>query len=145
MLSTHIFWLNSQHPNIKFTMEKETNKILPFPDVSVNNNDPSCLKNFNLYEKTFTALLINFFSFTSFSYKGGLIRTLVGRGYKINNSLPSSNNNIKKLTRILRRNQHLKYLINRVVKTYLDNNGNSATSDNNNTLYFKLPYLLLSN
>ena len=37
------------------------------------------------------------------------------------------------------------YLINRVVKTYLDNNDNSAQSDNSNVLYFKLPYLPFSN
>ena len=34
---------------------------------------------------------------------------------------------------------------NRVVKTYLDNNDNSAQSDNSNVLYFKLPYFPFSN
>ena len=96
-------------------------------------------------KKTFTGFLTNFFSFTSFSYKIGLIRTLVDRAYKINNSLFSFNNDVKKLTHIFKRNQFPEYLINRVVKTYLDNNGNSAKSDNNNTIYFKLPYLLFSN
>ena len=67
------------------------------------------------------------------------------RAYKINNSLLSFNNNIKKLTHIFKRNQYPEYLINRVVKSYLDNNGNYAPSDDNNNLYFKLPYLPLSN
>ena len=48
-------------------------------------------------------------------------------------------------THIFKRNQFPEYLINRVVKTYLDNNGNSAQSDNNNTLNFELPYLPISN
>ena len=67
------------------------------------------------------------------------------RAYKINNSLFSFNNDVKKLTHIFKRNQFAEYLINRLVKTYLNNNGNSAQSDNNNTLYFKLPYLPFSN
>ena len=69
-------------------------------------------------KKTFTGLLTYFFSFTSFSYKVGLIRTLVDRAYKINNSLLSFNNDIKKLTHIFKRNQYPEYLINRVVKAY---------------------------
>ena len=138
-------FLNSQHPNIKFTMEKETNKILAFLDVCIDNNDPSCLKTSTYHKKTFTGLLTNFFSYTSFSYKVGLIRTLVDRAYKINNSLLSFNNDIKKLTHIFKRNQFPDYLINKVVKAYLDNNGNHAPSDNNDTLYFKLPFLPFSN
>ena len=67
------------------------------------------------------------------------------RAYEINSSLISFNNDVKKLTHIFKRNQCPEYLINSVVKTYLDNNGNSAQSDNNNTLYFKLPYLPFSN
>ena len=138
-------FLNSQHPNIKFTMEKETNNILSFLDMCINNGDPSCLKTSTYRKKTFTGLLTNFFSFTSFSYKVGLIRTLMDRAYKINNSLLSFNTDIKKLTHIFKRNQYPEHLLNRVVKAFLDNNGNSAPSDDNNNLYFKLPYLPPSN
>ena len=126
-------------------MEKETNKILAFLVVCIDNNDPSCLKTSTYRKKTFTGLLTIFFSYTSFSYKIGLIRTLVDRAYKINSSILSFNNDIKKLTHIFKRNQFPEYLINKVVKTYLDNNGNSATSVNNDTLYFKLPHLPFSN
>ena len=66
------------------------------------------------------------------------------RAYKINNSLLSFNND-KKLTHIFKKNQFPEYLINRVVKTYLDNNDNSAQSDTSNVLYFRLPYLPFSN
>ena len=138
-------FINSQHPTIKFTIEKETNKVLAFLDVCIDNNDPSCLKTSTYRKKTFTGLLTNFFSFTSFSYKVGLIRTLVDRAYKINNSLLSFNNDVKKLTHNFKKNQFPEYLINRLVKTSLDNNDNSAQSDNSNVLYFKLPYLPFSN
>ena len=36
--------LNSQQPNSKFTMDKETNRILSFLNVCIDNDDPSCLK-----------------------------------------------------------------------------------------------------
>ena len=92
-------FLNS-HPSIKFTMEKETNKVLAFLDACIDNNNPSCLKTTTYRKKTFTGLLTNFFSFTSFSYKVGLIRTLVDRAYKINSSLLLFNNDVKNLTHI---------------------------------------------
>ena len=38
-------------------------------------------------KKTFTGLLMNFQSFTCFSYKLGLIKTLIDRTFKINNTL----------------------------------------------------------
>ena len=97
------------------------------------------------HKKTFTGLLTNFFSFTSFSYKVGLIRTLVDRAYKINNSLLSFNKDVKKLTHIFKKNQFPEHLINKVVSTYLDKNNTSALSDNNDTVYFRLPYLPFSN
>ena len=78
-------YINSQHPNIRFTMEREVDNKLTFLDVLVNNN-PLNLQTSVFRKKTFTGLLTNYFSFTSFSYKMGLVRTLVDRVYKINNS-----------------------------------------------------------
>ena len=79
-------YINSRHPDIRFTMEKEAQHKLPFLDVLLNNTDPNSLLTRVYHEKTFTGLLTNYFSFTSYSYKVGLIRTLVNRAYKINNT-----------------------------------------------------------
>ena len=110
-------FINSQHPNIKFTLEKETNKGMAFFDVCIDNNDPSCVKTSTYRKKTFTGLLTNVISSTSFSYKVGFIRTLVDRAYKINNSLLSFNTDVKNLTHIFKKNQFPEYLINREDKT----------------------------
>ena len=32
-------YINSRHPNIRFTMEKELNRKLPFLDVLIDNSD----------------------------------------------------------------------------------------------------------
>ena len=134
-------------------MEKEFNRILAFLDVCISNKDLSCLTTSVYHKKTFTGLLTNFSSFTSFSYKLDLIRTLLYRAYKINNTLLAFNEDVKKLSYTLKRNQFPEHLINKVIKAYLDRVNNSTTpckdsdttSDGICTLYFKLPYLVLSN
>ena len=49
-------FLNSQHPNIKFTMEKESNKMLAFLDVCISNKDPCNL----LSQSIVKTLLLDF-------------------------------------------------------------------------------------
>ena len=145
-------FLNSQHDNIKFTMEKESNNTLAFLDIFINNKDPSNLITSVYRKKTFTGLLTDLFSFTSFLYKLGLIQTLLNRAYKLNNTLQGFNEDVKKLSYTLRKNQFPDGLIQKVVKGYLDNiNRSTALSAVSTspidlcTLYFKLPYLSWSN
>ena len=141
-------FLNSQHPNIKFTMEKESNKMLAFLDVCISNKDPCNLLTSVYRKNTFTGLLTNFYSFTSYSYKIGLIRTLVDRAYKINNTLAKFNDDVKKLFDIFKKNQYPDGLISRVVHSYLDSvhtSNNSKSATDTSTIYFKLPFLKLSN
>ena len=100
---TFFDYINSRHPNIRFTMEKEAYHKLPFLDVLVNNNDPNSPLTSVYRKKTFTGLLTNYFSFTSYSYKVGLIRTLVDRAYKINNTWLGLHEDIRKLMDILKK------------------------------------------
>ena len=92
-------YLNSCHPNIKFTMETEERGQLPFLDVllpkqSVSDRQGTFIT--AVYrKKTYTGLLTNYFSFTPFKYKLGLIKTLIYRAYKINNTTQGFHNDIK--------------------------------------------------
>ena len=70
-------------------------------------------------KKTFTGLLTNYFSFTSYSYKVGLIRTLVDRAYKINNTWLGLHEDKTKLTEILKKNLFPAHLIEKVVNRYI--------------------------
>ena len=57
--------INSRHPTIRFTMEKELNRKLPFLDVLIDNSDTNSFLTRVYRKKTFTGLLTNYFSFTS--------------------------------------------------------------------------------
>ena len=123
-------------------------KMLAFLDVCINNKDPCNLLMSVHRKKTFSGLLTNFFSFTSYSYKVGLIRTLVDRAFKINTTLAKFNEDVRNLLHIFKKNQYPESLISRVVKSYLDNAQNSHFSTSTTdtfTIYFKLPFLSISN
>ena len=75
-------YLNSKHPNIKFTKEDEQDNALPFLDVLVTRKH-------NIYEtsvfrkKTFTGLSSHFLSSEPRMYKINAIKTLLYRCYHI--------------------------------------------------------------
>ena len=129
-------------------MENESNKMLAILDVCISNKDPCNLLTAVYHKTILTGLLTNFNSFTSYSYKIGLIRTLVDRAYKINNTLAKFNDDVKNLFDILKKNQYPEGLISRVVHSYLDNvhsSNNSKSATDTSTIYFTLPFLKLSN
>ena len=78
-------FLNNRHPNIKFTIEKQINHSIAFLDVFISgiNNQNLTLQTY--HKSTYTGLLLNFKSFTSFSYKISLIKCLIDRSFKICN------------------------------------------------------------
>ena len=67
-------FLNTRHPNIEFTIEKQINHSIAFLDVFISgiNNQNLTLQTYQ--KSTFTGLLLNFKSFASFSYKISLIK-----------------------------------------------------------------------
>ena len=126
-------------------MEKEVDNKLAFLDVLVNNN-PLNLQTSAFRKKTFTGLLTNCFSFSSFSYKMGLVRTLVDRVYKINNSWLGFHKGIKNLILILRKNLFPVHIVEKVINRYLSRatirpSGSSQVQQTVSTYYFKLPYV----
>ena len=74
---------NRQYPNVKFTMEKEVMGKLPFLDVLLDNSGIS-INTSTFRKNTYACLLTNYFSFTPFCCKIGLIKTLSDRAFTIN-------------------------------------------------------------
>ena len=76
----------------------------------------------------------------------GLVRTLVDRVYKINNSWLGFHKDIKDLTLILRRNLFPVHIVERVINTYVSRattcpSASSRVQQAVSTHYFKLPYV----
>ena len=89
-------YLNSRHPNVKFTMETEVNQVIPFLDVLIDNRG-NILNTTTYHKSTYSGLLLNFDSFTSRFYKLSLIKHLIDGAYKINNTWASFHNDITKI------------------------------------------------
>ena len=60
--------INTKHPNIKFTVEPEVNKIIPFPD-ALTGNSPDILKTWTYHKSIYSGFFLNNTSFTSHFYK----------------------------------------------------------------------------
>ena len=91
-------------------------------------------------KKTYTGLLTNFFSFTPFRYKIGLIRTLIDRTYKINNTSSGFQNDLIKLSDTLKRNSFPSHIIDKTFKRYLNKPSNQKAA----TLMMKTIHAILS-
>ena len=139
-------YLNTKHKNIKFTYEKQIENKLPFLDILISNNEN--LQTSVFHKKTYTGLLLNYFSFVPDSYKYGLIKTLIDRMYRINSTWTSFDIDLKNLKQVLLKNQYPLTMIDNVIKTYLQNAVNKTNTGsmpvempNIETRYFKLPFI----
>ena len=93
---------------------------------------------------TYTGLLLNFKSFTSFSYNISLIKYLIDRSFKICNNWNSFHNGIKNIKPNLIKNAYPPFLIDKVIKKYLDyelSSNQNQLKDKSDVHYFKLPFI----
>ena len=125
-------------------MEKQINHSIVFLDVFISgiNNRNDTLQTY--HKSTYTGLLLKFKSFTSFSYKISLIKCLIGRSFKICNNWNSFLNDIENTKSNLTKNQYLPFLIDKVIKKYLDykfSSNQNQLKDICDVHCFKLPYI----
>ena len=139
-------YLNNRHKNIKFTIELENQGKLSFLDVFIDNSLNSSSFITSVFPRTtYTGILTNFQGFTLFSYKIGLIKCLIDRAYKINNTNFGFTNAVSEIKATLRRNLFPSYLIDKVKIIYSEkvkkNDNQPLSQTEPNLRYFKLPYL----
>ena len=101
-------------------METQVNHSIPFLDVFISsiNNQNLTLQKYHKF--TYTGLLLNFKSFTLFLYKISLIKCLIDRSFKISDSWNSFHNDIKNIKSNLIKNACPPFLINKVIKNYIN-------------------------
>ena len=114
-----LIFSNNNHPNIKFTIEKQINHSLAFLEVFILgiNNQNLTLQTYR--KSTYTGLILNFKSFTSFSYKISLIKCLIDRSFKICNNWNSFHNDLENIKFNLIKNAYSPFLIDKVIKSTL--------------------------
>ena len=140
-------FLNRQHSNIKFTIEKEKTNQLPFLDV-LNDNSSSKLVTSVYRKPTYAGLLTNYNSFTSPNYKKGLIKTLIDRTFCINSTWSGFHYDILNLKSVLQKNEFPLKLTVKSISKYLSNNVFKQKENEQMPLlesskkrFYKLPYM----
>ena len=114
-----LVFLNDRHPNIKFTIEKQNNRSIAFLDVFISGINNQSLTLQTYHKSTYTGLLLNFKSFTSFSYKISLIKCLIDRLFKVYNNWNSFHNEIENIKSNLIKNAYPPFSIDKVLKNTL--------------------------
>ena len=122
-------YLNSRHPTITSTMETETNKLIPFLDVLIDNHN-NILNTTTYHKSTYSGLLLYFNSFNSCFYKISLIKCFIDCSYKINNTWTSFHNDVTKIKKILKRNSFPSFWIDKITKFSLDQVHSSSDQSN---------------
>ena len=97
-------------------MEIEVNKIIPFLDVLIDNSQ-NILKTSAYHKLKYSGLLFNCTSFTSHFYEIGLIKCLIDRAYKINNTWPGFHHDVSKIEDILKRNSYPPFILGKIIKS----------------------------
>ena len=112
-------YLNSQHPNISFTIEPEINHTLPFLDSSISLVNGSFIS--GVYrKKTFTGLGTNYFSNTYHPFKLNAVRTLIHRAYHLSSSFFIFHSELQFLSNFFSSNGYPLQLFERLTSQFLN-------------------------
>ena len=117
-----LHYLNSKHVNIKFTIEHEKHKKLPFLDIYLVNSDEKDILITKIYRKvTIFGVLTNYLSFTDMNYKIGLVKCLIDRIYKINNTWEHFYVDLTNMFEIFQKNSYPQNILDRITRNYINN------------------------
>ena len=127
-------------------MEREENHKLPSLNVLLDKNSNQGIITSVYHKKTYTGLLIIYYSFVPFCYKLRLARTLLDRTFKMNNTWVGFHLDINNLTKMLRRNLFPSSVIGNVARKFLNDyftpeSFPESVARKDNCLYFKLPFI----
>jgi hypothetical protein len=111
--------INALHPNLSFTIERETEGRLPFLDMQVIHSGPQVSSTW--YSKpTDTGLILNFHALAPMRYKRSVISGFVHRIFRACSTWKHFHVSIQKAKSILEQNQYPPSVYESIIKQTLD-------------------------
>ena len=136
-------FINSLHPNLKFTIEY-ANDTFPFLNVEMKFNDFS-FDSWVYRKPTHTGQMLNFSAMCPDKWKRGLILCMLNIGKRICSTEILFNEEVNKLRKMFQLNGYPVYYFNKVLNQFLNpvlNNSNSDNSDDDsNFVLIRIPYI----
>ena len=135
--------INSQHPNIKFTVEESVNNILPFLDTCIELKG-DYFESFVYRKKTNTNVLLNAEATCPVNWKRSVIFGAINRAKMICKSHNLFLKEVSKLKGIFTSNGYSNMFFDRVYKSFMLRNEHGTTSDKNEVNFkhmLKIPFV----
>ena len=142
-VNNSLLYLNSKHPNIRFTCEIEIDRFVALLDINVYGSN-------NKFEtsvhpkSTFSGVYTHYRSFIATEYKRSLITTLSYRSFTIVSDYHKLHEEIVKLKSVLRQNGYPTRFLDKIISKFLDKISKklvTITTVPKKTLRLVLPYL----
>ncbi|XP_020905860.2 uncharacterized protein LOC110244043, partial [Exaiptasia diaphana] len=134
--------LNQVHPSLKFTMEVESNGMLPFLGIQLLNKAPNIET--KVYVKpTNTGLLLHYQSHVDERYKRNLVTTMLERGYRISSSWKDFIEECVRLEKLFLNLEYPKQLITSITRRFIDSKNTRQsvhTPDDKDIVRIVLPF-----
>ena len=125
-------------------MEKKFTHSIAFLGAFISGISNQNLTLQTYHKSTYAGLLLYYRSLTSFSYKNSLIKCLIDRSFNIWNHWNSFPNDIESIKSNLIKNAYSPFLIDKVIKKYLNykfSSNQNQWKDTSDVHYFELPYI----
>ena len=110
--------LNNCHSSVKFTMEKESNGLLPFLGMQLLNSAPH-IETKVYIKPTNTGLLLHCQSHVDMRYKRGLLKTMLGRAYCLSSCWSYFSEECDRLRAVFSWLKYPQHLINSTVRSFV--------------------------
>ena len=111
--------INSYHPSLKFTIEREHQKSLPFLDMKIMRENRSL--NSTWYTKTTdTGLTMNFHAIAPLKYKKSVVTGFIHRIYNTCSTWKNFHESVTKAKTVLENNQYPPHFYEPLVKQAID-------------------------
>ena len=117
-LNDFVNYMDTEHPNIKFTSEFERNDSLSFLDVKIARSNSQLVTSV-FHKATFSVVFTYFKSFMPDAYTFDLVYTLLHCSFFICSSYEKFHEEIVLIKDIFKKNEYTQFFTDKCIKNYL--------------------------